>query len=994
MTLSMMAALILADRASASALSLIRHVLQFGHVTWMVRDGSLPGYPRAMVQTPDGFLWVATESALGMFDGNTFTAWVPPAGARLAGAEYATLATSPDGSLWIGTTAGLARLRDGALTEYAELAGQFVVSLAVTDNGTVWAGTNGGQGRATLCAIETRGVRCYGQSGEFGRFILSVLEDRHGQLWVGASNGLWQVNPASPLAGTRTPAPREIHAIIEEDNGILVAANRGLTRREANGEQFVPVGSREIIRPTALLKDRNGGLWIGTQDEGLLRIRNGQVEQLAKANGLSGDFVVSLFEDRDGSLWVGTLNGLDRIRDVAAVRISTDEGLASDTVVSVHRSQDGGVWIGTLRGLNRWRSGVVTRYDGSLGGAGHASVGSLYEDSRRRLWVSSTTGLFLLASGFSGPARRIADTSYVHAITEDTAGTVWISDQQRGLIPLRGDQAGAAIGWAALGGSEARALAADRQGGIWLGFTTGGLAHFQNGQVSRRLDAKDGIAGGRIESLYVDDQGAVWVASQGGVSRVAGTQVDILTPRNGLPCGRALWIVEDANRSLWVNTSCGIVNLSREEFARFASGTDRTSSLRLFEARDGIPSSDLGGYGPKATLAVDGTIWFATYDGAGVLDQRAIPPRPRAPHTIVERVTADRTEFPSSGPLKFERQVRDLQIDYAGVSLSAPEAVVFRYRLDGRDTQWIEAGHRRVAYYTDLPPGDYTFRVEAGTEHGSWSADTAFVAFSIPRAFYQTTSFVVLSTSAAILLLYGLYTVRVRQLAASYRIRLDERLAERSRVAQDLHDTLLQGFISCGIHLQVLVDEIKDASAHARLSAIVNRITKVVEEGRQAVAGLKSGVVDDVSEALAREAALLRGPQATDVRLTVLGVRAALKPIVRDVAYYIGREALANAYRHAMATQVEIEIVYGPSDFRLCVRDDGRGFRSTRAPSDHWGLRGMKERADSIGGTLVVRTRAGHGTEVTLTVTNAEALVGGMPPRWWRALPWRRSESR
>lgn len=932
----------------------------------------MPGYPRAITQTSDGFLWIATESALVRFDGERFTKWTPPPSSRIAQASFATIAASGDGSLWIGSTVGLSRLRGNSFTEFEELSGQFVVTLAVASEGTVWAGTNGGRGNASLCSVALNTVRCHGQIGEFGRFILSLAEDGNGRIWVGASNGLWQIDAETQRVLRHDPVSDEIHSIAKDGDHMLVAASRALLQATPKGLRAAQGFRGDRIRPTTMLQDREGGLWVGTQDTGLLRIRNGLIERLDRTTGLSGNFVVSLFEDREGSVWIGTLNGLDRFRDVVAVRVSSTDGLPDDTVVSVLRARSGGIWIGTLRGLHRWREGRVED-PRVLRLPESASVGSLYEDRLGQLWVSTTAGLYLLERGAGPTAKIIEWTTHVHSMTEDVAGTLWLADQQRGLIAISGGRLRETIPWSQLGGVEALAIAGDPRGGVWLGLSTGGLARVEYGRITARLGVAEGVAPGRVNSLHVSRDGTLWVSAQGGLTRVSRERVETLVPGHGLPCGGVLWVVESRHDALWLSTTCGLITFSRSNFPTLSSSS-ADPPIRLFDASDGVlPYSELGGYGPKATVANDGAVWFATYDGVSFIDEDLVPPARRAPKAMIEQVTADLADYSPGEPLRFGHAVRDLRIAYTGISINAPETVVFRYRLDGRDSDWVDAGHRREAYYTDLAPGEYVFRVVSGVNYGPWSAVSGTLSFTVPRPFYRRTSVAVSLTAVCLLLLYGAYVYRVRRLAKSYQNLLEARLAERSLVAQDLHDTLLQGFISCSMHLRLMVKEIADPAMRAKLDALATRIGAVVEDGRQAIGGLKHNTVDDVSQALAREAAALRGPNKIDVRLTVLGTPVPLLPLVRDAVYRVGREALANAYLHAGPTRVEIEVAYGPSEFRLLVRDNGRGFRTLEAPSDHWGLRGMHECAEAIGAALEVRSRPSHGTEVVLVVPNARA---------------------
>jgi ligand-binding sensor domain-containing protein len=412
-------AVILLLTAPATALDPSWDVSQYGHAAWTLRDGMLQAYPRTIAQTPDGYLWLGTESGMFRFDGVRFTPWRPPRNASLPSTYVLKLLVTRDGGLWIGTTRGLARWKDGTLTEYSDLSGQFVGALVEDRGGTVWAGTSATDNFARLCAIQRQRVRCHGTDGALGRFVGSLYADSVGNLWAGAATGLWLWNPPAP---TRYPLPHpfaEVHSVSEDSTGaILVALNRDVKQLVDKTLQVYPlVASARQLKPTSLLRDRDGGLWIGTQDQGLLHVHHGRTDRFGQADGLSGDFVVSLFEDREGSVWVSSLNGLDRFRDLPVTTVSAQHGLSSDTVMSVLATNDGSVWFGTVGGLNRSNGGRIGHYRVQHEFP-NEGVGSLFQDARDAVWVSSPAGLFYLAGARSSPL-KILTTRYVNAVAED-----------------------------------------------------------------------------------------------------------------------------------------------------------------------------------------------------------------------------------------------------------------------------------------------------------------------------------------------------------------------------------------------------------------------------------------------------------------------------------------------------------------------------------------------------------------------------------------------
>ncbi len=951
----------------------------------------MPGYPRSLAQTRDGFLWLATDFGLQRFDGVRFTSWEPPPGSSLPGVAVRLLATR-DGSLWIGTNRGLVRWNDGVLSAYRELDGEFVSALAEDRHGAVWAGTDGGRGNAKLCSIRDDNVDCEGDGGRLGRFVLALHEDAAGELWVGADTGLWRWGDAAPTQYALAGPFSTINALVDDGRGaIVVAMARQLARLvDVTLEPLSVDRGLEEVRPTSLLRDRRGGLWIGTQGNGLLHLHDGRTHRFGRAAGLSGTAVVDIFEDREGNVWVATLGGLDRFRDIAVGGLSTKRGLDNEAVLSVLATSDGDVWMSTLSGLERWSDGVVQGY--SLPGAdANGGVGSLFEDGHGRMWVSSLLGLFSFEPG-ARPVRASLPTRYVQAFAEDAGGTLWISDSTSGLFGLRGGGDVEVAPWSTFGGESARALFAGPSGGLWLGFVGGGVSRFENGRVRRTYTSADGLGAGDVNNIHDDQHGALWVATEGGLSRIAGGRVDTLDVRNGLPCDAVKWSIEDDAGTLWLQTNCGLVRVERDELDRWISDPASTVDLVAYDASDGaVGYADLGSYGPKVTRAADGRLWFAGFDGVGIVDPRALPSNPVPPPVHIERIVADGVTYAPPAVARLPARVRDVSIEYTALSLGAPEKVAFRYKLEGRDGDWVEAGNRRQAFYTDLPPGSYRFRVIAANDRGLWNEDGAAWAFSVAPAYYQTNAFRLAVVAGVILGLTLLYRLRLRRVTAQLHARLQERLDERERVAQALHDTLFQGFASSSMLLHAVADEIADQEARSKLSRVLRRMNRVIEEGRESVSGLRVPDSDDnLENALARDAEHFKGERQIDVRLAVKGKPRPLDPLARDAVYQISREALANTFRHARAKRVEVDVEYSRDDLTVRVRDDGRGIAPPivdEGRPGHLGLPGMREGAERMGAVLRLWSREGAGTEVEIHVPAKTAFTDWSPVRglrWWR----------
>jgi ligand-binding sensor domain-containing protein len=797
--------LVLAACPCASALNPSFDINQYAHNAWTVRDGFFKGVISSIAQTPNGYLWLGTEFGLLRFDGVRYFPWQPPVGENLPSSYVTRLLAERDGRLWIGTDKGLASWNGGKLTRYPELAGQFVNVLLKDREGTIWAGVSG-TSTGRLCAVESDRARCYGEDGSFGGGVLSLYEDGAGNLWAGGfgTSGLWRWKPGSPKLYPIPGSSPEVYSLTQGDNGALLIAMRGKEIRQLVGgkvKAYSPPGARQQFNPNQMLRDRNGGLWIGTSDRGLLHVHRGRTDLFARSDGLSGDFINGFFEDREGNIWVATANGLDRFRDVAIPTISVKQGLSTATVVSVLAARDGSVWLATLDGLNKWYDSRITIYRQGNSGLPSSALGSLSEDDQGRIWVSTRSGVTYFETGRFIPVSGVP-AGVVHSIAGNNAGNLWISEDQ-GLFRLLGGSVVERIPWSRMGRTDyGLALFPDPlQDGIWLGFFRGGVAYFKDGQIRASYAGADGLGEGRVDSLQLDRDGTLWAATEGGLSRGRNGRIATLTKKNGLPCDTVHWVMEDDDHSFWLYTACGLVRIARTELDAWVADSKRTIQATVFDSSDGAVShARPGGYKPRVAKSTDGKLWFVTGDGVSVLDPRHLPINTLPPPVHIEQITADRKlrwqnlSGAAASNLRLPALIRDLQIDYTALSFVAPERVRFRVKLEGHDPDWKDAGTERKAFYNDLPPRHYRFRVMACNNSGVWNEAGDFLDFSIAPAYYQTTWFLVSCVGAFFVLLWGLYRYRLYQVAREFNANLEGRVEERLRVARELHDTLLQSF--------------------------------------------------------------------------------------------------------------------------------------------------------------------------------------------------------
>ena len=967
-------------------------VNQYAHSAWTIRDGFFKGVIMSIAQTPDGYLWLGTEFGLLRFDGVRSIPWQPPSGEHLAGSEIRVLLVARDGSFWIGTNEGLASWKDGKLTHYPELAGKTVESLLQDREGTVWAGMSADP-KGGLCAIENGITHCYGEDGSFGRQVLSLYEDSRGNLWAGAQTGLWRWKPGTPKL---FPMPEgDIYGLSEGDHGeLLFSMDTGIKQFVGGRAEPYPLPNNKWqFRPYKLLRDRTGSLWIETADRGLLHVHQGRTDLFAQSDGLSGDLVYRVFEDREGNTWVSTDNGLDCFHDVAVATVSLKQGISNSVALSVLAARDGSVWLGTADGLNRWTDGRITVYN-KRNGMPDNLIESLFQDYRGRIWVSTHGGIARFEDGRFTPI-KVVPAGAVHSIAGDNAGNLWIADQYQGLFHLFEGNVVERIAWATLGRKDyAITLVADPKGGLWLGYPEGGVAYFKDGQVRASYSSENGLGADSVNSLQLDGDGALWAGTDGGLSRLKNGNIATLTSKNGLPCDAVHGVLEDDEHSVWLYMACGLVRMARSELDAWVSDPKRTIQSTVFGSADGVRTHSIaGGYTPHVAKARDGKLWSAPWNGASVIDPRHIPFNKLPPPVHIEQITADRKTYRQNSPgdatshLRLPALARDLEIDYTALSLVAPGKIHFKFKLEGYDRDWKEVVNERKAFYTNLDPRSYRFRVMACNNSGVWNETGDSLDFSIAPAYYQTTWFRASVVAAFFLMLWGLYRYRLHQMAQEFAARM----GERARIARELHDTLLQSFQASLFQMQAARNLFsrRPEKAGQTLDEAITMTEGAITEGRDAIQDLRSrpAAHSDLAQLLtATGQELARAPDGKRndangnpviFRVAVDGERHALDPIIQDEAYRIARELLRNAFRHAQAGQIEAEIRYEDRQFRVRIRDDGKGIEPEIVKAGghrgHWGLLGMRERAKQIGAQLEFWSEAGAGTEVELSIPSSIA---------------------
>jgi len=1002
------AAMLLISASDVFSLDPSLDVSQYAHTVWKVRDGFTKGLVTSLAQTPDGYLWLGTESGLLRFDGVRPVPWQPPAGQQLPGNLITSLLVAHDGTLWIGTYSGLASWKDGKFKGFPELAGQSVTSLFETHDGTVWIGIFAQSGGG-LCNIENASVHCERDTNKFGLGVMSLYEDSKQNLWLGTYKAVWRWKPNTPEFYSVPPGPFPITSFVEDAQGQLLFSSYAGIKRLVDGhiEPYPSGDSAYRWHVNRMFRDHEGGLWVGTSDHGVVHIQEqGRIDGFSRTDGLSGDYVTRFLEDRESNIWVATYDGIDRFRSYAIPTLSTNQGLSTASALSVLASKDGSVWIGSQGGLSHWVNGRISVFGNRGPGKnsdvdlGREAIESLFEDSAGRVWLATANGkVGYLQQGRFIKIFTLPQGVGAYSITENPAGHVWVSHEQA-LIHIHEGRVLEEIPWARLGRKDyARVLVPDpSEAALWLGFNQGDIAYFKGGTIPRLFSAENGPAKGRVNDLRFGPRGALWAATQNGLIRIKEGYVTTLTTKNGLACDRVVATMQDVDRSMWMYLGCGLVRITQSELDAWVADPSRVIRTTLFDEYDGVRShSALGGYQPLMTKSADGRIWFLPWDGVSVIDPHNLHENKLPPPVHIEQVTADGKVYDAANGVRLPRLVRYVDIDYTALSLVVPEKVRFRVKLEGEDKDWRELVNVRRVSYTNLAPKHYRFLVKACNNSGVWNEEGAALDFVIPPAWYQTNWFRASCVLAFLALLWALYQYRLHQMARQFNMRLEERVGERTRIARDLHDTLLQSFhgvllfLQSGIHL---LDE-HPAEAKKTLNTAAKQAERAIIEGREAVQGLRTSTVERNDLALAIKT--LGGELATadsnaqrpEFNVQVEGIPRDLHPILRDEVYRIAGEAMRNAFRHADAKQIEVEIRYDERQLRVRVRDDGKGIDPKLLSDDgregHFGLRGMRERAKLIGGKLTVWSELDSGTEVELGIPSSRAYTTADGQRSWLA---------
>lgn len=961
---------------------------------WQMQDGLPENTVQAFAQTPDHYLWIGTSGGLVRFDGARFVLFDRDNTPLIRQDSIFCLTAGRDGSLWAGTDGmGLLHYHNGIFRSYSAdqgLTNEFVRAVREDRNGTLWVGTDDGLFRMDGDRLQ----RADGRGDIPTLAVHSIYEDHLGNLWVGGST-LLRIS-AGP---SRRDECKEFHlqgggsatrvkSILETSDGaIWVGTVSGLQRMEPGGGAAEHFERMPEIRNTvrSLLADGAGALWIGTIGGGLSQYANGRFTSITAADEAPSGTVLALFEDNERNIWAGMQTALLRLSRTAMNAFPLPNTANAD-FGTVYPDADGSLWVAStnLYRINARRDRSELMPPPSPG----VRVRNVMRERSGALWIGTEgEGAFRIQNGrrehYTKSSGLVND--FVRAMLETRDGSVWIGTDEgisrwhNGAIANFSEADGLAY-------FSIRALLEDRAGDVWIG-TERGVSHWRNSafvqdEVTRALGSD------KVWAIHQDADGGLWFGTRGaGLFRWRDGKMSSFGSAQGLASNSVYQILEDARGVFWISGPNGISAVARRDLERTAGHPEFRPAVTLYGLSDGVEATQIyGGVSPAGCLTAGGEIWFPSNRGpVRILPLEA---RPEAlPKVVIEQAVVDGREMPGSAPLSAPPGQGKLQIDYSAIRLHSQERIGFRYMLEGFDHEWTEAARRRVAYYTNLPPRHYRFRVQAFLMNMPESVTEADLPIDWRPHLYRTPWFLASCGGLVLALALAAYRLRLRQVHARFCAVLEE----RNRVAREMHDTVIQGCAAVSALLEgvAALGPVDEAYGRELIDHARTQIRVTMDEARRAVWNLRQSgsgpLEEEIVPLLDHMAQQASQASRVPVRFETFGTPARLDPAVEHDILMVAREAVYNAVRHAQPKEVRLQVFFEDHRIRVRVADDGCGFDPAEAlaiAGEHFGIVGMRERTERLGGTFDLRSEPGLGTELVFEAPARSAAAVKLGMDW------------
>ena len=956
---------------------------QYRFDSWTTEDGLPQNSVNAILQTRDGYLWLGTFGGLARFDGVKFTIFNTGNTPGLKSNRILSLCEARDGRLWLGTETGeVMSFKDGVGQTYTTgdgLPGGYVWALHEDRDGTLWAGTLKGLARFQDGRFTVYTTR----DGLPDDQIWAIHEDQGGRLWLLTDGGLVEFDgekfttyrpPAGLAKGLWVPSSAR------REGGLWIGTRGGVARfSDGNFSSYPNPASTPEWKMRTMMEDREGTVWISYFEPNIIyRFNNGTFSVYQMTSG--GGVIRSMYEDLEGNLWMGSDgDGLIRLKKRRLTTYTTDDGLPSDSVRTITDDGAGGVWIATNSGLAHWQAERFTTYtdrDGMLS----YDLFALCRGRAGSLWIGSNYGLTQFKDGrfINYTASQGLSNPNVYSVAEDREGTLWVGTLV-GLNRLRDGKFTVYTQADGLVHDDVRFIMQARDGALWLG-TTGGMSRLQDG-VFTNYTTRHGLSNDYVRAIFEEPDGTLWLGTYGGgLNRLKDGRFTPITTKDGLFDDFISRILEDEHGHLWLLGNRGIFRVNRQELNDFAEGRTSSITSTSYGVADGMKSSEgNGGFQPAGWRTADGKLWFPTIKGMVCIDPTKMNRLPPPVH--IEGVTVDRAALPAGQTVEINPGQGNLKIQYTGLSFSRPEQVKFKYQLVGLDEAWVDAGTRRTAYYSHLPPGSYTFKVIAENGDGAWSETAATISIVVRPPFWRTWWFISLCALCVAGVAFGVYRLRIAHLKRRHaaqeefsRRLINAHESERRRIAAELHDGLGQSLAMIKNRAVFGAHTVSDLeTAKEQFTSISAQSAHAISEVREIAHNLRPYLLDRLGLTKALRSMLNKVADTHAIKLIadIDDVDGLFSSEAEMSIYRIIQESLNNILKHSGATEAEVAVKKSERFVRITIEDKGRGF-DLGAPGDAdasrrgFGLLGMTERVRMLGGTQTIQSAPGQGTIITI----------------------------
>ncbi len=941
---------------------------------WGEAEGLTQSRIRAIVQTKDAYLWLGTDYGLVRFNGTSFTAFTVETGS-LRDNEVWAIQEDNDGGLWIGTYGGgLTLLKGNAFKTFTTADGlpdDVVTELSKDREGNIWLGTPRGAARYSHGVFKQFTTA----DGLAENSVTAICADSSEGVWLATGSSLHRLlnERFSVVKGAIEASDGQLDHLASSRDGSLWLGFRNAVIKKWKDGRILTGREKLTQRINQLYEDSDGTLWVALR-EGIVKLKDAKFETvpLGGSNASLG-VVYSIFRDREDNIWVGfQSNGLARLRTKQLFTISKPNGLPNESTRSVFQDSRGTLWIGTANGFVGYKNGSLSTYE-NLNGSPVGSVKSLAEDADGNLWIGAEQDLLVLSRAGLHRLPGWKSGFEIRAIYRDQVGHMWVGTDGDGLFEYSHTESNPKhyTTREGLASDQVRTLLADQQGALWIGTHGRGVSKFENGRFVT-LTKNDGLAGSRVSASYQDDEGALWFATRDGLSRFKDGKFFNFTSENGLLVSFVYAMLDDERGNFWFSCAQGLFRVSKAELRDVADGRIAKVNSIDYGVRDGMQTRAYNiGNQPAAWKTNEGELMFCSMKGVVVVDPNRLYSSGLVPPVHIEKVVINKQSLQMTPETQLPVGSGEVEIHYAALSYISPEKLRFKYMLEGVDKEWVDAGVRRFAYYANLPPGQYKFRVIAGYLDGAWNESGTSFGFYLKPRFYQTPIFVGLIIATVLLLAALLYRLRMVELKARY----SAVLGERNRIAREIHDTLAQNLAGIALQLDSISMHTSDVppSLSHRLDQACNLVRYSLSEARRAVSDLRSDELErhELASELPEIAAKMAASAAAEAKVQVVGTPRRVSPVIEKNLLRIFQEAMANAVKHAAARNIDIKLRYDDDRLMLSVQDDGSGFDTENIIPlgvGHYGLTGMRERAERIGGRLTLKSQLGHGTELLVEV--------------------------